>query len=168
MAKLVLKPGHIHVRRGPAVALAVNPHENMALPEVGEIEAARGIGTRAEFEHHRRKAEPLDRPAGGSPFAGQLLQRGGDENPQPLVGRKDRGRNHLLRHLLIGTAPSAAPIRSSPGTERPDHTQAVVDVYADPTPSLTPPRCTSALRCAVGRSSARAQWPFSASVIRRV
>ena len=48
------------------------------------------VGTRAQFEHHRRQPQLLDRGACSQPLRCEFIQRGADEYPQPLIWRQDQ------------------------------------------------------------------------------
>jgi hypothetical protein len=86
---LVLQPGDRLVRRHPAVALPVDPHEHVALREVGAVQAAWRVGSGAELEHHRCEVQLLDGTAHRGSLRRELLQRGADEDTQPLIRRAD-------------------------------------------------------------------------------
>ena len=77
--------------RDPAVAVGVDADEDVALREVGAIQLARRVRPGAELEHHRGEPHPLDGGAHGRPLVGELAQGRTHEDPQPLVGRADRG-----------------------------------------------------------------------------
>ena len=88
---LVFEPGDLLLGCDPAVAVGVDPDEDVALREVGAVQLAGRMRARAELEHHRRQLHPLDGIADGAPFVGELAQRRAHEDPEPLVGRADRG-----------------------------------------------------------------------------
>ena len=88
---LVLEAGDLLVGRDPAVAVAVDADEDVALREVGAVELAGRVRAGAELEHDRREAHALDRGARGASFVGELAQGRADEDPDPLVGRADHG-----------------------------------------------------------------------------
>ena len=74
-AVLVLEARDLLVGRDPAVALAVDADEDVALREVGAVQLARRMRPRAELEHHRREAQPLDRGAHGAALVGSSSRR---------------------------------------------------------------------------------------------
>jgi hypothetical protein len=86
---LVLQPGNLLVGRDPPILLPVDPDEDVALPQVGEVEISRGIWTGAQLEQHRDQPESFDGAARGRSCASQLLHRRADEDAQPLVWRSD-------------------------------------------------------------------------------
>ena len=89
---LVLQAGDRFTGGHPAIALPVEPDEDVALRQIGAVEIPRRVGARAELEHHRREPDGAHRFGHGRALGGQFLQRGADEDPQPLVRRADGGR----------------------------------------------------------------------------
>ena len=87
---LVLEARDLLVGRDPAVALAVDADEHVALLEVGAVELAGRMRAGAELEHDRRQAQPLDRGARRAALVGEFAQGRAHEHPDPLVGRADR------------------------------------------------------------------------------
>jgi hypothetical protein len=73
--ELVLDARDRRSRRDPAVALPVNADEDVALADVGGIEVARRVRTRALFEQDRRETQRGDRLARLHAFEGQLAKR---------------------------------------------------------------------------------------------
>ena len=86
---LVLEARYLLVRRHPAVAVAVDPDEHIALCEIRPVERARRMRSRAELEHHGRELHPLDRGAHGASLVGELAEGRAHEHPEPLVGSAD-------------------------------------------------------------------------------
>ena len=79
---LVLEPETSSSGRDPAVAVAVDADEDVALREVGAVELARRMRPGAELEHHRGQPHPLDRRAHGPPLVGELAQGRAHEHAQ--------------------------------------------------------------------------------------
>ena len=86
---LVLEAGDLLVGRDPAVVLPVDPHEDVALVEVGAVQLLRRMRPGTELEHDRCEAQPFDRGACGTALGLELLQGRAHEDAQPLVGRAD-------------------------------------------------------------------------------
>jgi hypothetical protein len=72
---LVLEPGHLLLRRHPAVLLPVQTDEHVALLQVGAIQLPGRMRPGAELEHHGCEAQLLDGGARGVALRGQFLQR---------------------------------------------------------------------------------------------
>ncbi len=87
--ELVLQAGDGLPGRDPAVALVVDADEHVGLPQIGPVQLARRVRAGAELEHHRGQVQPLDGGPDGAALAGQLTQRGADEDPHPLIRRPD-------------------------------------------------------------------------------
>ena len=87
---LVFEAGDLLVGRDPAVAVAVDPDEDVGLGEVGAVQRAGRVGPGAELEHDRREVQAFDRGAGRAALVGELAQGRAHEHPQPLIGRADR------------------------------------------------------------------------------
>lgn len=96
--RLVLQAGDVHVRSDPAVALPVQPDEDVALLQVGAVQLPGGMRPRPQLEEHRNEAELLDRFLCGRSFRSHLLQRAAHEDPQALVRCSDHGRQ--LSHCV--------------------------------------------------------------------
>ena len=76
---LVLQAGDLHLRRDPAVALPVQPDEDVALRQVGAIQVARRMRPRAELEEDRREPQlgdglPRDGAFGASSWSVELTK----------------------------------------------------------------------------------------------
>jgi hypothetical protein len=97
-AVLLLQSRNGPAGRDPAVALAVDADEHVALVEVGGVELARRVRTCAELEHDGRQPKPLDRVSRCRAFVRELLERRADEHPQALVRCRDH-RSSLTRKL---------------------------------------------------------------------
>jgi hypothetical protein len=83
---LVLQPGDGLAGSDPAVLLPVDAQEDVALPQVGQVEILRGDGGVHQLEQDRSEVKPLHRLADGNALGRQLLHRGTDEDPDSLVG----------------------------------------------------------------------------------
>jgi hypothetical protein len=82
---LILKAGDLLAWCHPAVLLAIDPDEHLALRQVRPIEITRRMRTRAEFEHRRSQMQATDRGLGRGPLRGQFPQGRRHEDPQPLI-----------------------------------------------------------------------------------
>jgi len=84
-----LPPGVVNILTGAGdtgrLLVRVDRDEDVRLLEVGAVERARRMGSGAELEHHRSQAQLLNRGASGEAFVGELAERRGDEDAQPLV-----------------------------------------------------------------------------------
>ena len=105
-AVLVLQPRDVLAGRDPAVALAVEPEEDVALGEVRAVQLAGRMRARTELEHHGCEVELLDRRAHGPALRREFAQRGAHEHAQALVGGADRriGRAHGTSLFLAASA----------------------------------------------------------------
>ncbi len=88
---LVLESRDVLVGSHPAVALAVDADEHVALREVRAIELAGRMGPRAELEHDGREPHPLDGATHRPTLVREFAQRRTHEHPDPLVRRTDHG-----------------------------------------------------------------------------
>ena len=77
---LVLQSGDLLVGRHPAVALPVEPEEDVRLLQVRTIELTRRMRPRAELEHHGSEVQPLDGGPSRPALRRELLERRGDED----------------------------------------------------------------------------------------
>ena len=87
---LVLESRDRLVGCDPAVALAVDADEDVGLREVGAVQLAGRMRTRAELEHDGGETQALDRRAHRLSLVGEFAQRRAHEHPETLVGRADR------------------------------------------------------------------------------
>ena len=96
---LILQPGDPFTRRDPAVALPVDPHEHLALRQVGPVHRSRRMRPGPQLEHHRHQPQGGHRVPHCLPLGGQLAQRRTHEHPHPLIRRAD--------HIRLGHHPQA-------------------------------------------------------------
>ncbi len=117
--ELVLEAGNRGVRTDPAVALPVDPDEDVALLEVRAVHVGGAVGARSELEAHGREAQRSDGRLDGIPLGRELAERRGDEDAQPLIGREDgrRGFGHACSlNGLCGASAWRFAHATAPGT----------------------------------------------------
>ena len=91
-AVLVFEARDLLVGSDPAVALPVQPDEDVALGEVGAVQRARRMRPRAQLEHDRGEVKRLDRSTSRFALGLQFAESGAQEDPDALVGSADRRR----------------------------------------------------------------------------
>ena len=101
---LVLQSRDVLARSHPSVSLAVEPHEDVALREVGAVQVARRMRARAELEHHGSEVELLDGRTHRASLDREFAERRTHEHAQALVGSTDRriGGAHAMKSVPRG------------------------------------------------------------------
>jgi hypothetical protein len=106
---LIFQPGDLLPGRHPAVALPVDPDEDLALCQISAVDLAWRVWPGAELEHHRHQPQPGHRGPHRPPLGGQLFQRRAHEHPKPLIRRVDDARlAHKIHPPPQGCQPAAA------------------------------------------------------------
>ena len=88
---LVFQAGYRFPRCRPAVALPVDPDEDLALGQVSAVDLARRVRPGAQLEHHRDQPQADHGVSHGLPLGGELPRRRAGEDPDPLIGSTDHG-----------------------------------------------------------------------------